>query len=123
MDGTNTYGRRDETQGAEYHRKVNFSPDATRCAPASNEPNQNRRNGADEKGPYQRPVKRPFPKESMRADDAPENTAVEVYSRDRTGESVDSFRGADARNIGKHPVQDSNLRHTGHQRRSHLDFE
>jgi hypothetical protein len=48
--------------------------------------------------------------ESLRTDDAPQNAAVEMDSRNGTSEAVDGLRSADVGDICEHPVQDTNLR-------------
>ena len=118
-----TYGRGNETQGTKHNRKIDFSPHTARNTSASNEPDQDGRDRTDEESPYQWSVEPPFPKESLGTDDAPQNAAIEMYSRDRTGEAVDGLGSADALNMGKHPVQDSDLRDTGDKCGRHLDFE
>ena len=69
------------------------------------------------------PVKGAFAKEAARADDATEDTAVEMNARDGAGETVDSFRRADAGDVDEHPVQDGDLSDAGDEGCDHLDGE
>ena len=61
--------------------------------------------------------------ESLRANHAPEDGAVEMDTGDGAGEAVDCFRGADIGDIGEHPVENPNLDDTGDEGGGHLDFE
>lgn len=69
------------------------------------------------------PVEGAFAEEAPGADDAPEDTAVEVDARDGAGEAVDSFRRADPRDVGEHPVQNGDLGDAGDEGGDHLDGE
>jgi len=54
------------------------------------------------------------------ADYTPEDAAVEVDPCERAGEAAYGVRGADAGDVGEHPVQDADLRDGGDNGGDHL---
>lgn len=93
------------------------------AAVAGDEPEENGCDGADEKSPDEVSVKGAFAEEAARTDDAPEDAAVKVDTRNGAGEAVDGFGRADARDIDEHPVEDGDLGDAGDEGGGHLDGE
>lgn len=116
-------GGRDPAQAAEEDGEVDAAPDAAGGAAAADEPDEDRGDEADEEGPDQRPVEGAGAEEALRADDPPEDGAVEVHAGDGAGEAVDRVGGADVGDVGEHPVQDADLDDAGDEGGGDLDFE
>ena len=114
-------GRWDPAQAAEEDGKVDFAPEVV--AAAADEPDEDRGDETDWEGPDERSVEGAFAEETVRADDAPEDAAVEVHAGDGACEAVDGFRGADVGDVGEHPIQDADLDEAGDEGGGDLDFE
>lgn len=88
-----------------------------------NKPDSNGCNCADWESPDKVSVQGSRPEEPLRPYDSPQNTAIEVYSRYRAVETIDSLRCAQTRNICEHPIQDPDLGGARHQCCDHLNGE
>ena len=118
-----TRGRRYPAQTAKEDGQVDFAPQAAGGAAAADEPDEDRGDEADEEGPDQRPVEGAFAEAALRADYAPEDTAIEVDAGYGACEAVDCLRGADVGDVGEHPVQDADLDDAGDEGGGYLHFE
>lgn len=116
-------GRGDPAQAAEEDGEVDFAEDAGLAAAATDEPDEDRGDEADGEGPDEGSVEGAGAEEALRADDAPEDAAVEVHAGDGAGEAVDGFGGADFGDVGEHPVQDADLDDARDEGGGDLDLE
>ena len=116
-------GGRDPAEAAEEDGQVDLAPRAAGRAAAAREPDGDGGDEADGEGPDERAVEGAVAEEALRADDAPEDGAVEVHAGYGAGEAVDRFRGADAGDVGEHPVEDADLDEAGDERGGNLNFE
>ncbi|KFY19331.1 hypothetical protein V491_04492, partial [Pseudogymnoascus sp. VKM F-3775] len=95
--------RRDPGERAEEDGEVDV-PHDTGLAASRVPPQGKGRDGADEETPHQGTIGGVRAKEFARADDAPEDGAVEVHPSERAREAVYGVCGADAADVGEHPV-------------------
>ena len=116
-------GRGDIAQAAEEDGEVDFAEDVAAALAAADEPNEDRGDEADGEGPDEGSVEGAGAEEALRADDAPEDAAVEVYTGEGAGEAVDGFGRADVGDVGEHPVQDANLDDARDEGGGDLDLE
>ena len=114
---------RDPAQAAEDDGQVDFAPRAAGGPAAADEPDEDRGDKADCECPDEWSVEGAGAEEALRADDAPEDGAVEVHAGDGAGEAVDCVGGAEVGDVGEHPVQDADLDHAGDEGGGYLDFE
>ena len=115
-------GGGDPAERAEQHGQVYEADDAA-LALARVQPQRDGQDGADGEGPDQGPVGGAAAEELAGADDAPQDGAVEVHAGDGAGKAVDGLRGADARHVLEHPVEDGNLGEGADDGGDHLDAE
>ena len=118
-----TGGGRDPAQTAEDDGEVYLAPRAAGGAAAADEPDEDRGDEADWECPDQRSVEGVLAEEAVRADDAPEDGAVEVHAGDGADEAVDCLGGAEVGDVGEHPVEDADLDDAGDEGGGDLDFE
>lgn len=113
---------RDPRHGAKDDGEVDLAEDALALTSAV-EPEGNREEGAKREEPDQGTVDGLGAKELVGTNHTPEDRAVEVNSSNGAGETIDGLRGTDALDIGKHPVENANLRQGGDECRHELDGE
>lgn len=116
-------GRGDPAQAAEEDGEVDLAEDVVAVAVAAAEPDEDGGDEADGEGPDEGPVEGAGAEEALRADDAPEDAAVEVHAGEGADEAVDGFGGADVWDVGEHPVQDADLNDARDEGRGDLDLE
>lgn len=115
-------GGRDPAHGAKDDGQVDLADEAVLLA-AAVEPGGDGQEGAEREAPDEGAVDCAGAKELAGPDDAPEDGAVEVDAGDGAGEAVDGLGGADAPDVGEHPVEDADLGDGGDERSGDLDGE
>src|SRR5690606_6547192 len=100
---------RDPGERAENDGKGNFTPGRRTGLVPGVQPKDDGRNESDKESPVQWAVEFPLSKESAGSDNTPKDGTVKVYTGDGTGEAIDGVRSADTLDVGKHPVQDTDL--------------
>lgn len=117
-----TSSRRDPGQRAEEDREVDLADDIAFTV-ACVEPEDYWCDSADGEAVHQDVVCCVGPEKLAWPNDTPEYAAVEVYASERTGEAIDGFWCADLGDIGKHPIQDTDLSYGRDNCCHHLDQE
>lgn len=102
-------GGGDPRHCAEYDGQVDLADDAAALVTRV-QPQRDGEEGAERETPDQGAVGGSGAEELAWSDDAPEDRAVEVDARNGACEAVEGVGGADALDVGEHPVQHADLR-------------
>ncbi len=98
----------DPRHGPEDDGQVHLADETVSLVPAV-EPEWDGEDGTQWEAPDEGTINGIGTEEFTYANDAPENGPIEVNTGNGTGEAVDSLRCAQSSDVGKHPVQHTDL--------------